>query len=219
MLAGMRIVCFSDTHGHHQGLTVPPGDVLVFAGDACRGGTLTELAPFAEWMGRLPHRDKLFVAGNHDWPFVREAPEARRTLAANGIGYLQDEAVVIEGITFYGSPWQPEFCGWAFNLPRGDALRDKWSRIPDDTRVLITHSPPFGIRDRLPSGLLVGCEALALRVLALGPDLHVFGHVHDAAGLKVVERTRFANVAVVDEEYRLVRPASVFDIQLPGRTA
>ena len=33
--------------------------------------------------------------------------------------YLQDSSVEIYGLKIYGTPWQPEFCGWAFNLPRG----------------------------------------------------------------------------------------------------
>src|SRR3546814_5642071 len=37
------------------------------------------------------------------------------------------------GLKFYGSPCQPEFCDWAFNLPIGPSLKEKWERIPDDT--------------------------------------------------------------------------------------
>ena len=33
--------------------------------------------------------------------------------------YLQDASVELYGLKFYGTPWQPEFGGWAFNLPRG----------------------------------------------------------------------------------------------------
>ena len=33
--------------------------------------------------------------------------------------YLQDSTTQIYGLKIYGTPWQPEFCGWAFNLPRG----------------------------------------------------------------------------------------------------
>jgi len=39
---------------------------------------------------------------------------------------------------------QPEFHGWAFNLPTGAALREKWNLIPDGIDVLITHGPPTG---------------------------------------------------------------------------
>jgi hypothetical protein len=37
-----------------------------------------------------------------------------------------------------GTPWQPEFGGWAFNLPRGQHCLDKWERIPEDTDILVS---------------------------------------------------------------------------------
>lgn len=40
--------------------------------------------------------------------------------------YLEDSGTVIEGIRFYGSPWQPEFFGWAFNAKRGGDI----DRVP-----------------------------------------------------------------------------------------
>lgn len=39
---------------------------------------------------------------------------------------------------------QPEFGGWAFNLPRGTPCLEKWNNIPDDTDILITHGPALG---------------------------------------------------------------------------
>ena len=38
-----------------------------------------------------------------------------------------------------GTPWQPEFGGWAFNLKRGEECVQKWNLIPRDTDVLVTH--------------------------------------------------------------------------------
>ena len=39
----MRIVAISDTHGLHDTLTIPDGDVLVHAGDITRHGEFNEL--------------------------------------------------------------------------------------------------------------------------------------------------------------------------------
>jgi len=39
---------------------------------------------------------------------------------------------------------QPWYYGWGFNLPRGQALLDKWNQIPDNTDILATHCPPLG---------------------------------------------------------------------------
>src|SRR5205085_2391850 len=131
-----------DTHTFQTDLDpVPEGDVFVHAGDLCRAGRLSELAGVAEWMRALPHKHKVVIAGNHDWCFVRE-PAAALELLGPTVLYLQDSGTVIDGVRFWGSPWQPAFNNWAFNLPRGSALAEKWALIPEGTDVLITHGPP-----------------------------------------------------------------------------
>jgi hypothetical protein len=45
------------------------------------------------------------------------------------------------GYKFYGSPYTPAFCEWAFQLNETDAI-EKWKKIPEDTEILITHGPP-----------------------------------------------------------------------------
>lgn len=45
------------------------------------------------------------------------------------------------GVCFCRQPW---YYGWGFNLPRGQALLDKWNQIPDNTDILVTHCPPLG---------------------------------------------------------------------------
>ena len=137
----LTLVLLSDTHGKHDTLVVPAGDILVHAGDLTDAGSLEELEDVNAYFARLPHRHKLVIAGNHDFCFEREPEEARATLTA--ATYLEDEAVTVEGIRFYGSPWQPWFFDWAFNLPRGEALKEKWALIPPKTDVLITHAPIF----------------------------------------------------------------------------
>ncbi|MCK4490026.1 MAG: hypothetical protein KAU23_07180 [Anaerolineales bacterium] len=53
--------------------------------------------------------------------------------------------MIIDGTKFYGSPWQPWFYDWAFNLQRGPEIRSKWELIPEGIDILITHGPPYGI--------------------------------------------------------------------------
>lgn len=118
----VRIVAVADTHLFHDArYAVPDGDVFVHAGDLCRRGDLDELAEAARWIAGLPHRYKLIVAGNHDWAFARPAEAAQaRALLGDAI-YLEDSGVEVAGLRCWGSPWQPAFHDWAFNLPRGDA--------------------------------------------------------------------------------------------------
>jgi predicted phosphohydrolase len=174
----MRIVALADTHTFQDDLpAIPDGDVFIHAGDLCRGGRLDELCPIAAWLQNLPHQHKIVVAGNHDWCFVRE-PKTAIEILGPGITYLQDSEVTINGIRFWGSPWQPEFNNWAFNLPRGKPLEDKWALIPTGIHVLITHGPPYGIGDWSGEPIRQGCEELMKAVRRVRPRLHLFGHIH-----------------------------------------
>lgn len=211
-MASLRIVALSDTHGLHRHLQVPPGDILVHAGDLTRYGDRDELVDLNAWLGELPHRHKLLVAGNHDWCFEEDA-EACAALLPNAV-YLQDAAVTVEGATFYGSPWTPRFYDWAFMLPRGAPLRERWAQIPAGTDVLITHGPPYGQGDLTFRSEHVGCEDLAAAVSLLRPRLHIFGHIHEGAGTSADGATRYLNASVVDLSYRPVQPPLVVDLPL-----
>lgn len=206
----LRIVAVADTHTFQSDFrSIPDGSVFVHAGDLCRAGTLDELAPVAAWIRALPHRYKIVVPGNHDWCFVRE-PAACRALLGPDVIVLEDAAVQIEGARFYGSPWQPAFRQWAYNLPRGKSLADKWSLIPADTDVLLTHGPPMGIGDHSMTGGRQGCEDLLRRVREVRPKLHLFGHIHEDGGAWREGETLFANVT----SWECERDPSVFDLDI-----
>jgi hypothetical protein len=210
----VRIVAVADTHLFHRDLAVPDGDVFVHAGDMCRIGDLVELRAAADWINSLPHRNKVIVAGNHDWAFAREPGAARAMFP--GAHYLEDSEVTLDGVRFYGSPWQPEFMGWAFNLPRGRDLALMWAKIPHGIDVLVTHGPPEGFGDRTkgirasstapPSR--AGCADLRQRVAEVQPRLHLFGHIHQDGGMWRDGPTMFANVTT----WECARGASVFDV-------
>lgn len=206
----MRIVAVADTHLYTHDLIVPEGDVLVHAGDMCQGGTLDELMSVVEWLAALPHRHKVIIAGNHDWSFVESESHARALVA--GMHYLQDQAVELEGVRFYGSPWQPEYGGWAFNLPRGPHIAERWQLIPPGLDVLITHGPPEGFGDRTPIAGRAGCADLRRRVDLVAPRLHLFGHIHQDGGVWTHGATTFANVTTWECE----RGATVIDLDATG---
>lgn len=204
----MRIVCTSDTHTLHHALSIPEGDVLIHAGDHCNHGTQGEVKKFDTWLAALPHAHKLVIAGNHDWPWQKHNRYARMWLKHGE--YLQDSSLTVGGLKFWGSPWQPEFCDWAFNLPRGHYLARVWSQIPEDVQVLITHTPPQGILD---SDELLGCADLKERLSLLTDlKLHVFGHIHPGYGQCQLGETVFVNACACDAQYRPVNPPIVIDL-------
>lgn len=206
----MKLVCLSDTHMKHGDVDVPEGDIFIFAGDMCREGSLDQVKTFRDdFLDPLPHEHKIVIAGNHDYPFEDHDGS---DLLPEDCTYLEDEAVTIDGVTLYGAPWQPEFCNWAFNLPRGESLAEKWSMIPEETDVLITHGPPDGIMDGVYRGRSIsgmrtgrdfiehaGCNELLKRVYEVEPDLHVFGHIHEHTGLEEHDGMTFANVSYLGQ--------------------
>ena len=210
-----RLVLLSDTHGLHDEIDVPEGDVLVHAGDFTIAGTFDEVRRFDRFLAKQPHRSKVIIAGNHDRSFEKE-PRQARALITSAL-YLEDEAATVAGIRFYGSPWQPWFLSWAFNLPRGEALRAKWAKIPDDTDVLVTHGPPLGILDRVLRGEAVGCADLLDRIEAVRPALHVFGHIHEGAGIHAAGLTTFVNASTCTAGYEPKNAPIIVDFDVQRR--
>lgn len=205
----MRIVCLSDTH--NEQFDVPEGDILIHAGDATIRGTVEEVSAFNAWFSALPHKHKIFVAGNHDWLFETNPVMARAVLDKSVI-YLLDSSVEIDGLKVYGSPWQPRFYDWAFNLNRGPEMAEKWDLIPAGTDVLITHGPPHGILDRTAYGDLAGCEELIKKVKDVRPQVHIFGHIHEGYGQIDKFGVTFINASNCDEKYYPVNPPIVLNI-------
>lgn len=215
----MKIVCISDTHNCNEEIAVPAGDILLHAGDSTNRGSHLEVEDFLIWYSDLPHKHKIFVAGNHDWLYEKENQFARLLTAKYNIKYLQDSFVEIDGLKIYGSPWQPRFYDWAFNLNRGAELSEKWKLIPLDTDILITHGPPNGILDEVPRlGFIenTGCEELRKRVETLAEfgrlKLHIFGHIHCGYGVKEDFGVNFINASTCDEQYRPTQQPIVIEI-------
>lgn len=210
----MRLVCISDTHSLHRRVPdIPNGDVLIHAGDCLGTGTLSDVQDLNDWLGTLPHKHKLVIAGNHDWVF-QEAP-AFAIEALTNATYLEDSGTDIEGIHFWGSPWTPTFMNWAFMRDRGQPINDQWEKIPDGTDVLITHGPPMGIGDRVSLGFKdehVGCIDLLHRVRRLSLKAHVFGHIHEGYGECLQANTRFVNASTCTERYEPSNPPIILDI-------
>ena len=151
-----RITFISDTHTKHTKLDgfLPGGDILIHAGDLTSRGYINEIENFAKWYDKIDNYDtKVFICGNHDFGFQDDHEKVKGLLTGyKTIDYLQDDWMLVgedidNMVKIWGSPWQPEFHNWAFNLPRGDKLKEKWDMIPVDTDILITHGPPFGKLD------------------------------------------------------------------------
>jgi predicted phosphohydrolase len=207
----MRIVCLSDTHTRHKRIEVPSGDILIHAGDFTGQGEIWETENFLDWFSKLPHKHKIFIAGNHDYLF-EQMPEIARSFIPPSVIYLQDSQTVVEGLRIYGAPWQPRFLNWAFNVDRG-LLWKKWAKIPEGIDILVTHGPPSeGLGGVLEDGEDVGDEELLERIKVVKPRLHVSGHIHCGNGKREKYGVTFVNAAICTEEYQPTQKPIVVDL-------
>lgn len=228
----MRLVCISDTHNQHGKLvSIPEGDVLIHAGDWTGTGTQKQVISFIRWFAKQPHKNKVLIAGNHEitldteryqknWSKFHKMPLPSHhikeyVLREEGIHYLEDQSIEIEGFTFYGSPITPSFGGWGFNVGRGEPIRKVWSTIPKNTDVLITHGPPFGYGDKLDIGERVGCPDLLHEISnRIKPKVHIFGHIHEGYGTYDLEcGTKLINASICNEGYLITNKPIVYNLK------
>mmetsp|Transcript_16309 Transcript_16309/g.19556 ORF Transcript_16309/g.19556 Transcript_16309/m.19556 type:complete len:272 (-) Transcript_16309:501-1316(-) len=226
----VRFVCISDTHSRKlEPAQIPLGDVLIHAGDFTQVGKPGEVESFSEFLGSLPHEEKVVIAGNHDLAFDTNNYERLKRDFAKFLGknppsseevksklknciYLQDSAVRVKGVMIYGSPWQPWFHDWGFNLERGPQIKGVWDQIPEGIDILITHGPPLGHGDLcFPSNCRAGCFDLLEAIERIRPRYHVFGHIHEGYGVTTDGVTDFINASTCDIQYKATQPPIVFD--------
>lgn len=220
----MKIVTISDTHDLQLGMgELPDGDVLVHAGDLSNVGEENDVKRGIEWIKDQPHKYKVFIAGNHDRSFDPKFNGGFKkpgwlsvelmNIPAN-MFYLEDSQVTIEGIKFYGTPWTPWFYGlhWAFNAHRGSDIYKKWSNIPADTNVLISHGPVQGILD-LCEGGNVGCGDLKTVIPTLTQlKAHISGHIHEGYGFHEENGIKYANASICNYNYRPINKPIIIEL-------
>ena len=209
-----RIVASSDFHGKLP-TNIPECDLFLIAGDICPSGEPIEQAAwlnttFRNWLETVPAKKVVAIAGNHDQIFERAPELVPINLRWH---YLQDSFITINGLTIYGTPWQLPFWG-AFNLSDG-RLTEIYKKIPNNTDIIISHGPPFGIHDEVPgknSPIHTGSNSLRTRVLQIKPKLCIFGHIHQAYGLSTQDGITFANVSLVNDDLKIAHNPRLFDL-------
>lgn len=184
----MRIWHISDTHSYHDLLDIPKDiDMVIHSGDCSNPrdpyNNEPEVRNFIDWYSKLDIPTKIYVAGNHD-SSIEKKLVSTSDFYTNGIIYLEDDFIHIDGWKIHGSPMTPNFGNWSFMKSR-DKLDKHWSRsVDDDVDILITHGPPKGIldvsEDRNHNLENCGCNALKRHIITrIKPRLMLFGHIHN----------------------------------------
>ncbi|KAL7922178.1 Metallo-dependent phosphatase-like protein [Trichoderma austrokoningii] len=143
-----RIVCISDTHNCN--VKLPPGDVLIHAGDLTNMGSKSELSRAVKWLEEADFEAKIVVAGNHDVTLdedfyfhhgdsfhnkaKQDPAECIQLLASSpSITYLCHDSATIRlksstgphtEFTVFGSPYSPRSGLWAFYYEAPKSLED-----------------------------------------------------------------------------------------------
>jgi len=185
------------------------GDIIICAGDITRRGSFADATDFFYWFEDLPYTHKILIAGNHDFCFEKEnmiqsAMEGKIIRIPDNVIYLMDRMVEVEGIKIYGSPWQPRFYDWAFNVDRGEKIAEKWKLVPNDADIVVTHGPVYSILDCNIGGEHVGCEELRNKIFEIKPKIHVCGHIHEDYGVMDVDGIKFINASSLNYSYEYV---------------
>lgn len=199
------VTAASDIHGSWGDMDIPPdANMLVFAGDITSNGKVQNALAFLEWAKQFaPYFDDVIVIpGNHDDCFEVSGPLLVEEAKNRDINVLIDKEFDAHGVKVYGTPWSLTYGNWAF-MGSEMVLARKYAGIPDDTELLISHGPPFGILDRVSRGEYAGSKEL-LAVVKRLPQLKAFicGHIHEARGRHVLGPDKVAyNVASLDRSY------------------
>ena len=226
---------------------LPGGDILIHSGDISSLGRKHEVQGFVEWFNGIDnYTHKIFIAGNHDMTFDREQllrdklahfegrtdydtdcaegkPEWLEELLGihlhPNVFYLENNFVILDDLKIWGSPISPSFgYGWAFNKDRGHEINKVWDSIPNDTDIVITHSPIYGYCDRTyRTNESVGCNELYYRLNEVSPHLHFAGHIHEAYGYKETHWGYTFNGSTCDLTYEPINNPITFDYNFTTR--
>jgi Icc-related predicted phosphoesterase len=208
----VKIVATSDTHFAFG--VLPEGDVLIHAGDALYSGNAGEWNKFVESMSRQPHKEKLYVPGNHDfYPYYYEGP-AKAELRSAGVWNLYPKSYTLRnGWRVIGCPFTSGLHGWAYPQDDQQKIYD-YLKSHGRADIVVSHAPPAGVLDRgaHAHGGHYGLQALRKYIVEYQPAIVICGHVHEGYGHQKVDRTDVYNVCMCDLDYKQSNKPIIIEI-------
>lgn len=204
----IKLVALSDAHWKIDYIEPVKCDILCYCGDWSGSGMMHEHTRLCSWLAKCDARYKLVVPGNHDMFCYKYEDLAKRMLLDVGAILLVDKEIDIYGLKVYGTPWCPRFGEWGYMRSNED-LTKIFGKIPLDTNILLTHTPPYGILDTAGTQH-IGSKDLLSRIKKIRKLYHFFGHNHTPGYYKRAYRGRteverhFYNVSVCDNDYEIV---------------
>ena len=119
----------TDTHEWHEYMDIPKGDVFLHCGDVLFSNsqifdksneeTINLIKKFNIWLGKLPHKYKIVIGGNHDYAFIESklGTEKVKKLLFN-CEYIMNESFFLKlnnnkTVHLYGSPYSIANSQWS----------------------------------------------------------------------------------------------------------
>lgn len=229
----MKIVAISDLHGYLP--EIEKCDMLIIAGDISpiliQGNisAMTEwlFGEFMEWINKLPCDDVVLVPGNHDFWFERNKKgpritslivetKAKLSCLFNTSKTFYDENA--NKITIFGTPYCSIYGNWPF-MREDSVLEQKFSQIPEDIDILVSHDPPFGICDidichDAPYKGHIGNKPLSIALMRVKPKYVICGHIHTGEHFPItIYGTTYVNVSLLDEKLNLKYNPYIFNYE------
>lgn len=212
----MEIISISDIHGYLPDL--PKCDIVCICGDIVplniqKNEYKTHrwfCEDFMMWVNNLDCSNVIIISGNHDFFLSKSYYIFKNSRIDSGkLIYLEDDGVVLDGVSFYGTPWCPVLVNWAYYASEED-LYKKYSKIPDNVDVLLTHCPPkignagVVLQSGWNEGRDFGSWELA-KVIENKDIKYLFcGHIHSGDHKKTVyNNINIYNVSLKDEDYNV----------------
>ena len=229
----MKIFATSDLHGQLEGLDPSGYDLVIIAGDIAplKGFTKWNMydqkkwiqKKFVSWMESCPNTQFVFVPGNHDLSLEYERicrirDFDWRVRLPDNAHMLYDSGIELLGLKIYGTPWVPIISYmWAFEAEH-DKLVKKFSKIPYDLDILITHAPPHISNCVLDYSLQTGngpfgSNELTQALYDKQPRMCFCGHIHsgDHSPFKFDNCTIY-NVSRIDERYEIAYEPTIVEV-------
>ena len=172
---------------------------------------------FKTWAESLPCDKVIFIAGNHELHFPNHYEYYKKMFPNNSkVTYLCHEEYTYLGsdgkeYRIFGTPYCQEFGNWAFMLLDSE-LREKYSEIPENLDILLTHDQCYGYGDILlqkdcpwATGEHIGNKPLTEAVLEKQPKYLFTAHLHSVDhNCVMINQTKRYNVSLKDESYQAV---------------
>ena len=200
-----RIWHISDTHTFEHLLQIPSNiDIVIHSGDESNSFEVykneIECKQFINLFSKLPIKNKVMIGGNHSAYIAKHTREFRQLCKENNIIYLENESVKVEGLNIWGSPFSPTFGNWYFMKGR-DKMHKLWENIPNDTDIIVTHTPPKGCLDlsydRNHNLEMCGCVSLLKHTFRVKPKLVLYGHIHNSENVLNAGQMKLANLDTI----------------------